>query len=104
MLDSDFIEGVYVAVAAIPKGRVLTYGDVARLAGGPNYARMAGRILHENPLGRSLPCHRVVNSLGRLCPGWTEQAVLLKNEGVVLKANGCVDLKRYHWNYNEAQP
>ncbi|WP_368370996.1 MGMT family protein, partial [Ruminococcus sp. RTP21484sp1_RTP31023st1_H8_RTP31023_210422] len=43
------------------------------------------------------PCHRVVNHMGRLAPGWTEQEWLLKGEGVTLKENGCVDLKKYLW-------
>lgn len=43
------------------------------------------------------PCYRVVNHMGRLAPGWAEQEWLLKGEGVTLKENGCVDLKKYLW-------
>ena len=47
--------------------------------------------------GSKHPCHRVVNAAGRLAPGWEDQRHLLWAEGVDLKANGCVDLKRYQW-------
>ena len=47
------------------------------------------------------PCHRVVNHAGRLVPGWGEQAELLREEGVFLKNNGCVDLKVYKWHDEE---
>ena len=44
------------------------------------------------------PCHRVVNHAGRLVPGWPEQAFLLAREGVSLKENHHVDLKKYQWD------
>ena len=44
------------------------------------------------------PCHRVVNHAGRPAPGWREQEELLRGEGVELKRNGCVDLKKYQWD------
>ncbi|MDE6150200.1 MAG: MGMT family protein, partial [Ruminococcus sp.] len=43
------------------------------------------------------PCHRVVNHVGRLVPGWAEQRFLLENEGVILKNENHVDLKRFQW-------
>ena len=43
------------------------------------------------------PCHRVVNHAGRTAPGWREQKMLLEDEGVEFKANGCVDMKQYQW-------
>ena len=45
------------------------------------------------------PCHRVVNSAGRTAPGWARQRALLEQEGVQFKPNGCVDMKRYQWEY-----
>ena len=45
----------------------------------------------------TLPCHRVVNSIGETAPGWTEQRTLLENEGVTFLTNGCVDMKRFRW-------
>lgn len=95
---SDFKQAVYEIVAAIPEGKVSSYGEIARLAGYPGYQRMVGRILRDVPDEPGLPCHRVLNSQGRLVPGWAEQAKLLAAEGVVLKSNGCVDMKRFGWN------
>lgn len=97
-MKADFIEGVYQVVAAIPYGKVLTYGMVARLAGFPNSPRMVGRVLRMSPEGMKLPCHRVVNANGRPAPCWIEQSELLKSENVAIKADGCVDLKKCLWN------
>lgn len=96
-MKTDFVEGVYQVVASIPYGKVLTYGMVARLAGYPNYPRMVSRALHMRPKGVKLPCHRVVNNIGRLAPCWPLQAELLESEGIEIKNNGCVNLKRHLW-------
>lgn len=94
-LPADFAEEVRSIVAQIPRGRVATYGGIARLAGMPGYARHVGHVLAEAP--DTLPCHRVVNAAGRTVPGWAEQRTLLENEGIRFKANGCVDLARCGW-------
>lgn len=94
----DLKQAVYEVVAAIPKGKVSSYGEVARLAGYPGYQRMVGRILRDVSDEMRLPCHRVLNSQGRLVPGWTQQVTLLHNEGITLKPNGCVDMKKFGWN------
>lgn len=91
-----FKEIIYTLVAKIPEGKVATYGQLAVLAGHPNWSRMAGKVL-ANASGRSLPCHRVVNSSGRTVPGWSAQVQLLKNEGVSFKNNGNVDMKLHRW-------
>lgn len=89
----QFEARIYALVRDIPRGRVATYGQLAFLAGRPKGARAAGRALRFAPPG--LACHRVVNSSGRLVPGWDEQRDLLLAEGVLCKPNGCVDLKLY---------
>lgn len=91
----DFRHSVYEIVAQIPPGKVATYGEIAVLLGMPGCSRLVGKALKEVPPLLSLPCHRVVNAAGRLVPGWAEQEDLLLAEGVRLKANGCVDLKRF---------
>lgn len=93
----EFRKAVYEIVAAIPRGKVVSYGEIAALAGYPGYHRLAGRILHGASEAMGLPCHRVVNSQGRLVPGWGEQSELLRHEGVMLKPNGHVDMKIYGW-------
>lgn len=92
-----FYAEVYHIVQEIPVGRVLTYGLIARLAGFPQYSRMVGQALANVPEQLSLPCHRVVNSTGRPSPIWPQQMILLQQEGVQIKPNGTVDLKKYLW-------
>ena len=92
-----FYQDVYSSVKEIPPGRVATYKQIAILTGFPQHARLVGRALRNVPDALGLPCHRVVNHAGRLVPGWREQAKLLADEGVELKGNGCVDLKKYQW-------
>lgn len=97
----QFYEVIYSIVKEIPVGYVTTYGQIAYLAGQPQYARMVGRALFHAPEERHLPCHRVVNSQGRLVPGWQEQKELLEKEGVTVKANGCVNMKLHQWQPEE---
>lgn len=93
----NFYADIYDIVGQIPAGKVCTYGLLARLAGRPRHARLAGRAVAEVPETVCLPCHRVVNGQGRLVPGWREQRELLLEEGVSFKKNGCVDLKKCLW-------
>ena len=70
---------------------------IARLIGRERNARLVGKVLSNASFYGDYPCHRVVNHNGRLAPGFDEQAELLRQEGVVLKDNGHVDLKKYQW-------
>ena len=90
---------IYEAVKKIPRGQVATYGQVAGLAGDRKMARAVGNALHRNPEPGVIPCHRVVNSKGRLAGGFAfggeeVQAQLLREEGVEV-IDGKVDLIRY---------
>lgn len=93
---------IYAVVAAIPKGRVATYGQVALLAGLPGRARMVGYALHAlaDP---SLPWHRVVNARGEVSPrsggsqGDEVQRLRLEAEGVAFDRRGRIALERYRW-------
>lgn len=80
-----------------PAGKVLTYGQIARLAGFSNYSRWVGKVLSHHPGTAALPCHRVVNSQGRTAPHWPGQKSLLAAEGITFQPNGRVDLKRHLW-------
>lgn len=91
----SFCREVYEVVSQLPLGKVATYGGIAALLGLPRCSRMVGRALKEVPDNLSIPCHRVVNSSGRLVPGWEEQRQLLLEEGINFKLNGCVDLKKH---------
>lgn len=97
MSEPDFDTIVYSIVREIPAGKVVTYGRIAALAGKPQWSRKVGRVMSHVPDSLKLPCHRVVNSQGRLAPGWQEQRALLEEEGVTFRSNGYVDLKKYAW-------
>ena len=94
----DFYPEVYDIVRQIPEGKVMTYGQIARLLGRPQNSRLVGQALQNVPDSLCLPCHRVVTSQGRTAPGWPDQQNLLNAEGVDIKPNGCADLKKYLWN------
>ena len=96
-MDERLIYEVLSVVEEIPPGKVATYGQIARLISRENNARLVGRILAISQHYGEYPCHRVVNHAGKTAPGWLEQANLLRQEGVPLKENGCVDLRKYQW-------
>lgn len=95
---------IYAVVAAIPEGRVATYGQVAALASIPGHARQVGYALHSLPEGSELPWHRVLNAQGEVSrrsgPDWVEgfQRHLLEEEGVVFDERDRVDLSRFRWS------
>lgn len=97
VLDEDLIYEILSAVEEIPEGCVATYGQIARLIGREKNARLVGKVLSRAEYYGKYPCHRVVNHAGRLAPGWVEQAVLLREEGVFLKDENHVDLKKFQW-------
>lgn len=81
---------VYSVVRTIPKGTVMTYQEVAILAGSPLGYRAVGSILHKNPDLRNIPCHRVIRSNFTLSEGYINggkeaQKKLLISEGVKFK-------------------
>lgn len=97
----SFYGTVYEIVRKIPEGKVATYGQIAVLAGKPGAARAVGNALHHNPAQSLTPCHRVVNSRGRLSGafafgGLKEQRFLLEREGVEV-VNYQVDLNHFQW-------
>jgi methylated-DNA-protein-cysteine methyltransferase related protein len=90
-------ERVWQVVAAIPAGRVATYGQVAGLAGIPRGARFVGSVLRALPPGSRLPWHRVLNAAGRTSVDpftAREQRERLAAEGVAF-VGGRVDLRRF---------
>jgi len=94
-------ERIYAVVRRIPRGRVATYGQVARLAGLPGHARRVGYALHA--LGDAgVPWHRVLNARGGVSPrsepgGERVQRALLEREGVRFDSHGRIDLDRFRW-------
>lgn len=97
--DGNWYKYVWKVVSEIPPGHVLTYGEVARLAGMPRMARRVSQALRRAPRGVRLPWHRVINAQGKISfpensNGWQQQKDLLEGEGVVF-LNGKIDLERY---------
>ena len=94
---------IYAVVARVPRGRVVTYGQVAALAGLPRQARLVGYAMHGLPDGSTLPWHRVINAQGKVSvrsfagPSEGLQRHLLEEEGVTFDDGGRVSLKRYRW-------
>ena len=90
------------SLAAVPRGRLTTYGALARLAGRPRSARWVGRVLATLPTDSTLPWHRVVNAAGRISlpagsPAAAEQARRLSREGIEVSDAGRVPLARLRW-------
>lgn len=59
-------EKVYEFLRTIPKGKVVTYGQIAECLGNKKLARVVGNIIHNNPDGNKYPCYKVVDSKGNL--------------------------------------
>jgi len=94
-----WVQNVWQVVRGIPRGHVLTYGDVARLAGMSRAARRVSQAMRRAPRGMKLPWHRVVNAQGRISfppdsSGYRQQQERLQEEGVVF-IEGRIDLDRY---------
>ena len=97
--DNDATTRICSVLAAVPRGRVITYGDLAEMAGYARAARLAGQTLRKLPRGTKLPWHRVINAQGRISlpePAAQRQRERLEKEGITL-LNGRVDMNRYHW-------
>lgn len=92
---------IYAVVAQVPRGRVVTYGQVATLARLPGLARQVGYAMAGIPEGLAIPWHRVINAQGRCSQpdreDRQEQLQLLQAEGVEANAEGRIDLKLYRW-------
>lgn len=94
---TDFKERVFSIVASIPPGRVMTYGQVAALAGSPRAARIVGVIAHYGD--SELPWHRIVNRNGGLASGYPGgrqvQKVLLESEDIIVSVDYYLKLDDY---------
>lgn len=96
----SFFQKVYWVVCRIPRGRVVTYGEIARKLGTRD-ARKVGWALHANKDGK-VPCHRVVSKEGELAEnfsftGYKEQKRRLAEEGVTFCDERRVDLSRHEY-------
>lgn len=96
---------ILAVIRTIPRGRVLSYGEVARRAGLRGRARLVGFILRTSPLADGVPWHRVVNASGRIAArsiaDMRRQRELLLREGVHVGPSGRLNLGRYLWRVEQ---
>ena len=98
-------EKVYEYLLTIPKGKVVTYKQIAEYLGNPKLARVVGNILHVNPYPEIYPCYKVVNSRGGLAKhfgygGIDMQKAKLEADGIEV-VEYTVDLKKYQYIEND---
>ena len=97
---------VYAVVRRVPTGRIATYGQVARLAGLGEHARMVGYALAALPTGTTVPWHRVINAQGtvsrRRSGDTLSQRMRLEREGVRFDPRGRVSLTTFGWRPRSA--
>ena len=104
---TPFTRSVYAVVAAIPSGRVTSYGAVAAILGRPRAPRAVGGALSGTPDELELPWWRVISSSGRISTSSIHhtaqiQRALLEDEGVHFTKTGRIDWDRYEWDPNGA--
>ena len=94
---------IYAVVRRIPRGRVATYGQIAKLARAPGQARLVGYAMFALPRTTTVPWHRVINAQGRISVrgdgggAALRQRILLEREGVKFDARDRVPLKAFGW-------
>jgi methylated-DNA-protein-cysteine methyltransferase related protein len=98
---TPFTAKVIEIIQKIPEGKVMTYGQIARLAGSPRSARQVVRILHSTSRKYQLPWHRVINGKGEIAikeeAAYHEQIFNLQIEGVEVSPSGTIDLEKYQF-------
>ncbi len=101
---NHFYHAVWLLVRLVPRGRVVTYGQIATWLGSPRAARAVGyALLHATD--PKLPWHRVINAQGKISVGGRlhrpeEQAELLRREKIRFDAEQRIDLVKYGWQLN----
>ncbi len=99
--NNELRNAIWQALAAVPAGKVVTYGQLAALSGLPGYARFVGSSLKKLPKDTSLPWFRVINAKGQISfpvdsDGYNRQRQHLLDEGITVKHNR-INLKTFQW-------
>jgi methylated-DNA-protein-cysteine methyltransferase-like protein len=99
---SDRYARIYAVVRRVPRGRVATYGTIARLAKLPGHARQVGYAMFALPAATGIPWQRIVNAKGEIsrrsrAGGELTQRMLLQREGIRFDSRGRIDLRRFGW-------
>jgi methylated-DNA-[protein]-cysteine S-methyltransferase len=95
-----FNEKCYSILKKVPKGKVVTYKQIANELNSHAY-RAVGNAMNKNPYAPNIPCHRVINSngnIGGFATGTEKKIKLLKKEGIKIK-NNKIDLKKYQFKF-----
>ncbi len=94
-----FTERVLLIIQSIPEGKVMTYGQIAALAGNPRGARQVVRVLHSMSRKHQLPWHRVINAKGEIASAdkMFSQKDRLSSEGILFTETGKIDLSLYRY-------
>ncbi|ASS75210.1 DNA methyltransferase [Tumebacillus algifaecis] len=99
---NPFTKRTIEIIQSIPAGKVMTYGQIAKVAGSPRAARQVVRILHAMSQKHNLPWHRVINSKGQIGlreeAGFQEQKLLLQIEGVEITNESFINLAQYQYH------
>jgi len=94
-------EYTYYLVRQIPKGKVSTYGAVAKALGNKGYARAVGKYMNKNPDANTMPCFKIVKSdgsLGGFGLGIEDKIRRLRKDGITVKNEKIVDFKKVFFN------
>lgn len=98
---TPFTQDVINLIVHIPKGKVMSYGQIAALCGNPRGARQVARILHSMTASYDLPWHRVVNKEGKVALRDDKQHLqrgLLEEEGIIFNDKDGIDMERYRFH------
>lgn len=105
-MPQTFREKVYAITKTIPRGKVMTYGQLAAMVGSPGAARAVGMCMKTNPDNSIIPCHRVVAADGKLTGyafgGTKTKKEILREEGVAFIGEN-VDLLVSQWDTKKEQ-
>jgi methylated-DNA-[protein]-cysteine S-methyltransferase len=101
---TEFEQNVWKFLKKIPRGKVTTYGDVAKALGRGRAVRAVGNAVGKNPFAPKIPCHRVVKSDGQLGGysgkgGLQAKVELLKKEGVEVENGRIAEFQKKRWVY-----
>jgi O-6-methylguanine DNA methyltransferase len=105
LVATSFEQQVWNAIALIPRGRVTTYGEIARFIG-TRAVRAVGTAVGKNPYAPAVPCHRVVRASGEVglysAPGGVAAKIArLQREGVEVAEGYVVDFARVLWRFDQ---
>ena len=101
MKNSSFSEKCYKLLRNVPKGKITTYKDLAKALKTKSY-RAVGTAMNKNPYAPKVPCHRVINSSGKIggfSAGPKKKIAMLKKEGIEVKNGKVVDYKKFLYKF-----